>query len=420
MKTLLFIICVNFVICTKAQEPVIEWSKVLDFQFDIVGNSIHEKNDGGFIIGVRAGGWPEGSYRCQIISTNNIGDTLWTNPYGLENVYATCMQKTIDDGYIFTGVTSETIHPSIYILKLDSNFAFEWEKVIGDTTRYHSNISLELTSDSGYVLIGESNSDTNYTFFALKTLNNGDIQWNNTFEWGNGPSCVKQTEDNGYVITGLLHPVNSWKREFLLKLNSEGDSLWTKTYTKDSTWGRFNFVDITSDGGFLAIGNKSYTGMRSNLYLVKTDSEGDSAWTKEFSFDDYTLGCTGVYSEDGNYIIGGIAGHDLQYKNFIMEANTSGDSIWSVLWAADSLGLYSMKQGSLRKTSDGGYIVMSNQSGGYTAYDIELTKFSAEPNNIQNNLPNIPNITTLSYNYPNPFNNKILSSKFWEHISKSL
>jgi hypothetical protein len=404
MKTLIFlIICFNFIIYTSAQEPEIEWYKVLDFQIDIVGNSIHEKNDGGYIIGGRAGGWAGGPHRCLVISTDNKGDTLWTKVYGPEDVFATCMQKTIDNGYIFAGDISETLHSSIYILKLDSNFAFEWNKVLGDSTRIHHDIWLEQTSDSGYILTGESNSDTNYAFFTLKISNNGDIQWSKTFEWGSEPSCVKQTEDDRYVITGLYHPINLSNKEFLLKLNSEGDSVWTKTYTNDSTWARFKDVLITSDGGFLIIGSKIYPSINeSNLFLIKTDFDGDTIWTKEYS---NSGGSAVIESIDGNYIIGGIeTGPGFRANNFIMAINTNGDSLWSVGWAADTSSFYSIKKGALRQTSDGGYIVMSNQSGGYTFYDIELTKFSAEPINIQNNLPNIPYITTLSHNYPNPFN----------------
>jgi hypothetical protein len=380
-----------------AQAPTIEWSKVIDFITEIRGYSIHESNESGYVIGGSSGGWSGGPSGPLVIRTNNNGDTLWIKVYGPENASANCLQPTFDGGYIMAGRIGWP--NSIYLLKLDNNFEYEWDKVIGDSI---SSYWIEQTSDSGYILTGQVDFNNGYNFFAIKTSTNGDIQWNKTFSWGSDAACAKQTEDGGYIIAGSSELFN---REFLLKLNSDGDSIWVNTYSKDSLFAIFEDVLITSDGGFLAIGhkvNESVSG--SNLYLVKTNSDGDSIWTKEYSFDIRNKGTCGIELNNGDYAIVGTSGPGFTTENFLIKVNTEGDSIWSTVWDVDSTAL--VWGNVIKQTEDDGFIIMgNNQRGTVTGYGISLTKFSSEPNAIKNDSQNIfPTLFTLQQNFPNPFN----------------
>jgi len=68
---------------------------------------------------------------------------------------------------------------------------------------------------------------------------------------------------------------------FLMKLNSNGDSLWTHFYDWGNFWQRhsqFNDFVITDDGGILAGGfwNPPYLNYKQGAWLVKTDSMGNA------------------------------------------------------------------------------------------------------------------------------------------------
>ncbi len=92
------------------------------------------------------------------------------------------------------------------------------------------------------------------------------------------------------VVDGITINYNSsYQRPlgWLLKLNPQGDSIWTKTYTyfnNDSTDHYFYAMDLCNDGGFVMAGmtidlHNTVTTPRNAMWLVKTDCMGnDNVW----------------------------------------------------------------------------------------------------------------------------------------------
>lgn len=81
-----------------------------------------------------------------------------------------------------------------------------------------------------------------------------------------------QTKDGSYVVIGFTERNNDL---YFAKTNSLGDTLWTRTY---GTPERVDFgytVKETNDGGYILIGHSaSSDGENSNIMLIKTDSNG--------------------------------------------------------------------------------------------------------------------------------------------------
>ncbi|MBN1482839.1 hypothetical protein EH223_13060 [candidate division KSB1 bacterium] len=95
--------------------------------------------------------------------------------------------------------------------------------------------------------------------------------------------AVQQTSDGGYIVTGgtKSYSAGNWD-VFLLKTDANGDSLWIKTNggaNRDGSWAVFQ----TADGGyFITASTESYGAGASDIWLLRTDADCDTLWTKTY------------------------------------------------------------------------------------------------------------------------------------------
>ena len=63
-------------------------------------------------------------------------------------------------------------------------------------------------------------------------------------------------------------------------MNFRGDSTWTQTYGgSDFDYG--SSVQLTSDDGYIITGStESYGNGAADVWLIKTDANGDTSWTQ--------------------------------------------------------------------------------------------------------------------------------------------
>ncbi|MFQ5868905.1 MAG: hypothetical protein ACE5JC_03275, partial [Candidatus Zixiibacteriota bacterium] len=120
-------------------------------------------------------------------------------------------------------------------------------------------------------------------------LEPGDTLWTRAYG-GSGYDrgySVQQTSDGGYIIAGYTESFGAGDYDvYLLKTDSSGDTLWTRTYG-GSDWDRGYCIQQTSDGGYIITGESwSFGAGYSDVYLLKTDSSGDTLWTRTYGGSD--------------------------------------------------------------------------------------------------------------------------------------
>ena len=339
--------------------------------------SVQQTQDGGYIIAGRTYSHGADSDDVYLIKTDANGDTLWTKTFGGGNYdRGFSVQQTKDGGYIIAGCTQSYgagYYWDVYLIKTDANGDTLWTKTYGGWSDDWGN-SVQQTQDGGYIIAGYSAGDV----YLIKTDANGDTLWTRTFggpdyDYGNS---VQQTQDGGYIIAGRTDSYGAGYYDvYLIKTDSLGDTLWTKTYGGSDYDASFS-VQQTLDGGYIIAGyTKSYGAGYYDVYLIKTDSLGDTLWTRTFGGSDEDEAYSVQQTQDGGYIIAGRtysygAGN---YDVWLIKTDANGDTLWTRTFGGGSYD----RGFSVQQTKDGGYIIAGRtESYGAGGSDVWLIKIN--------------------------------------------
>ncbi len=213
----------------------------------------------------------------------SFGQTTFFNSYGGGgNDYGKSIITTIDTAYAIIGATESfgSGNTDMYLFKIDSLGNLLWSKTYGGSN-VDWGMDLKQTIDTGYILTGYSNSESwDYNIYVVKTDALGDSLWTRTYggnDWDFSYS-IETTSDSGYVIAGETYSYGSGISDgYAIKLDRLGDTLWTKMF---GGAGKDVFKDVveTKSGDLLFAGAKTTPNGDTDYWLVKTDNLGNELW----------------------------------------------------------------------------------------------------------------------------------------------
>ena len=339
-----------------------------------VGNSVKQTTDGGYIITGYTTSFGAGNYDVYLIKTNANGDIVWTKTFGGTGVeYGYSVQQTTDGGYIIAGQTNSfgAGNDDVYLIKTNSNGDSLWTKTYGGSNTDYGRFVLQ-TPDGGYIIAGGTASfgNTNGDIYLIKTDSVGDTLWTKTYDINNGIGtyCMQPTNDGGYIISGR----SGFYIAYMIKVNSNGIPIWTKNYNIGQVQMGLNSVQQTIDGGYILSGSIS-PNLANNVFLIKTDSIGDTLWIKKYGGSGDNEGNSLIQARDGGYIICGLTNNfgGGNYDVYLIKTNSNGDTLWTKTYGGinGDIGL------NIQQTTDGGYIITgSTGSFGAGSSDVYLIK----------------------------------------------
>jgi hypothetical protein len=294
---------------------------------------------------------------------------------GLGDDIGYCVQQTSDGGYIVAGSTVSFVTSwTVYLIKIDKRGRQQWSRTFGEMSTGNS---LQQTNDGGYILAGEI-----YFFgrgtdvYLIKTDKDGNEEWSRTFggKVHEGGESVQQTNDGGFIIAGTTKSFDLGQSDvYLIKTDSNGDEEWNKTFGGVGFENGYS-VQQTSDGGFIIAGSTNSFGAGAyDVYLIKTDSNGNEEWNRTFGGKASEFGESVQQTNDGGFIIAGTTrsfGAGLR-DIYLIKTDSSGNEEWN-----KTFGGVGFEDGySVQQTNDGGFIIAGETcSVGANDIDVYLIK----------------------------------------------
>ncbi|MCK4252526.1 T9SS type A sorting domain-containing protein [candidate division WOR-3 bacterium] len=343
-----------------AQVPDTLWTKTYGGTDYDYGESVQQTFDGGYIIAGFTYSFGAGLDDVYLIKTDENGDTLWTKTYGGPLYdYAFSVQQTPDSGYIAVGgVDATSMTGMVYLIKTDPLGDTLWTRRFGGGG-HEKGRSVQQTVDGGYIIAGYTTTFGTGVFavYVIKTDSSGNSQWERTYggaDFDHGFS-VQETSDNGFIIAGSTNSFGAGGDDaYLIKTDSNGDTLWTKTY--GGAGDEFSFSGLqAADGGYIITGYTSSFGAGGiDVYVVKTDENGDTLWTKTYGGTQDDWGNSIQETDDSGYIIvGGTRSFGADNDDaYIIKIDSSGNALWTKVFGGTSYDNFN----SVQQTTDLGYI----------------------------------------------------------------
>jgi len=331
------------------------------------GHSLIETSDGGFAIAGDTRSFGAGGNDFWLVKMDANGNMEWNQTYGgPESERAKALIKTSDGGFAIAG---HYTHPSgecdFWLVKTDSYGNMEWNQTYGGPGVDLANSLIE-TSDGGYAIGGSFNPDYedpfgDRDFWLVKTDSYGNMEWNRTYRDSPSNYCsdLVETNDGGYLLAGntgrYLVEANIW----IIKTDEQGNIEWDKRYGGREHSGA-NSVVKTSDGGYALAGYLSQ-----DFWLIKIDGSGNIKWNQTYSKSGVEEAYSLVVTSDGGYALAGITtgaiGKQSYIDSWMVKTDTSGNEIWSQTYG----GTGDQYLYSLIETSNGAFALAGFKTSTY-------------------------------------------------------
>jgi hypothetical protein len=319
--------------------PSLTWSKTYGGQGLDMAYAVIKVNDGYVIAG-------DTENDVELVKTDLNGNQVWRKLYGGKGVDNARSVIAVSDGYVVAGSTSSYENGGVYdvyLLKTDLFGDMKWYKTFTHMLNGHLTNAFGksvIAASDGYVIVGETNADSNggLDIYLLKTDLDGNLVWNKTFggdavEHGN---AIIQVAD-GYVIAGDTYSYGNSKTRgvdasdiYLVKTDFDGNVIWNKTF--GGKYDDFANSLAAVDDGYVIVGStKSYGDpSKFDVYLVKTDLEGDLTWEKHYGEADDDQGKSVIPVSDGYVITGYTSSIGNFYKDvYLLKTDLNGNAVWN-------------------------------------------------------------------------------------------
>ncbi|EAY24050.1 lipoprotein, putative [Microscilla marina ATCC 23134] len=317
--------------------------------------------DGGYVFLGATTSFAAGTDNTQdifLIKADQNGNELWTRNLGGHS--GKSIQNTLDGGFIVLGDTLVADTTSLVLIKTDGEGQVQWSKNYGKANRNEVATNVQLTQEGGYLMMGNVlNNDGSSDIYVIKTDGQGniirervygfanlqnstatiledpttkDILWcgtaftatsatsdirvvrandivNTQWDYFFGGTASETGKDmkqvsGGYVIVGTTASEgNGGSDVYLIKISEQGILQWSKTFGGAAN-DEGQAISLTDDGGYIITGSTESEGEGGkDVFLIKTDADGNQVWTETFGGTKDDVGRIVLQTADKGFLL---------------------------------------------------------------------------------------------------------------------
>lgn len=254
-----------------------------------------------------------------------------------------------------------------------------WNRTF-DNGYYDYGSSVRQTADGGYIIGGGASLSYmgDRDALLIKTDGNGSLQWQqlvggDDFDYG---YAVAETRDRGYAMAGITRSGGNGNGDvYLVRTDMNGNVIWENTFG-GSGYDESRALLQANDGGFVIAGATETQDNGSDIYLAKTDAVGNLVWERTYGGAHDDLALSVEPTRDGGYIVGGHYGTGSgSGDGYLLRLDEQGWPLWERRLHGEDSVVY-----QARETGDGGYIAVgyTNFSAGGSEVRLTMTDHAGQ------------------------------------------
>lgn len=275
---------------------------------------------------------------------SNAGEQLWLKEYENPGISTSAVEMayTSDNAIVIIGNTNESIGDEIdtgtqdfYVLKADLTGEVIWERTYGfeEGKTDYGNALVE-TDNGDFIWIGTTQKDNistpglNSDMRVVRSNQLGNLIWDFLFGGeGNDFGNKVITQNNEYLMVGAKGSTFSNNGDiFLVKINNNGEEIWNKVYGGEADENAFDII-ATNDNGYIIAGYTfSYGNGKSDIFLVKTDINGNMEWESAIGGQGDDEAKSIIQTADGGYLVVGTIQFENNTMISLIKTNTFGNT----------------------------------------------------------------------------------------------
>ncbi len=315
-----------------------------------------------------------GGFDLYLLKLNAAGDLLWDTTYGGsrdEQGYG--LAEMPDGGYAICGWTNSygAGAEDVYLLRVTATGDTLWTRTYGGTSG-DAGYDLGVTRDSGLIVLGVKGSD----IYLIRTNAAGDTLWTRTYGGANSDfaTALVATADDGYFIAGATNSFGAGSGDaYFLRIDQNGTILWSRTCGGSrNDWA--TAAAETADHGFVVAGyTESFGHGGYDVYVIRLNAQGDTLWTRTYGEDGDEMGYDVCVNADGSCVI---AGTTNSYDNrgfdlLLLKIDPAGKELWRAVYGGEADDVaYTLVTDARRSYLCAGY----SRSWGIGGADVYLLK----------------------------------------------